>query len=63
MSVIGSYGCDQQGRRLGWETGIEDMGFDVFPERCNRGAISYLEGEGVLKNWGIVTERIKKVFD
>ena len=35
----------------------------MFPERCNRGAISYLEGAGVPKNWGIVTERIRKVFD
>ena len=26
------------------------------------GAISYLEGEGVPKNRGIVTERIRKVF-
>ena len=34
------------------------MGFEVFPERYNRGAISYLEGEGVPKNWSIVTERI-----
>ena len=39
------------------------MGFEVFPERCDRGAISYLEGEGVPKNWGIVTEGIRKVFD
>ena len=35
----------------------------MFPERCDRGAISYLEWEGVPKNWGIVTERITKVFD
>ena len=39
------------------------MGFEAFPERCYRGAIFYLEGEGVPKNWGIVTERIGKVFD
>ena len=32
------------------------MGFVVCTERCDRGAISYLEGEGVPKNWGIVTE-------
>ena len=37
---------------------IKEMGFEVFPERCDRGAISYLEGEGVPENWGIVTERI-----
>ena len=39
------------------------MGFEVFPERYEREAISYLEGEGVPKNWGVVTERIGKVFD
>ena len=36
------------------------MGFGVFPERCDRGTISFLKGEGVPKNWGIVTERIRK---
>ena len=35
----------------------------MFPERCDRGAISYLEGERVPKNWCVVTERIRKVFD
>ena len=35
----------------------------TFPERCDRGAISYLEGEGVPENWGIVTERIGEMFD
>ena len=39
------------------------MGLKVFPERCYRRAISYLEGEGVPKNWGIMTQRISKVFD
>ena len=34
------------------------VGFDVFPERCDRGTVSYLEGERVPKNWGIVTKRI-----
>ena len=62
-SVIRSCGGDQEGRRLSWETGIEESGFVVFPERCNRVAISYLEWERVPKNWGIVTERIGKVFD
>ena len=60
-SVILSCECDQEGRRLSWETGIKEVGFEVFPERCDRGAISYLEG--VPKNWGVVTERIRKVFD
>ena len=35
----------------------------MFHERCDRGAISYLEGEGVAKNQGIVTERIGEKFD
>ena len=35
----------------------------MFPERCDRGAISYLEGEGVPKNRGIVTETIGEKFD
>ena len=62
-SVIRSCGCDQEERRLSLETGIEEVCFEVFPEGCNRGAISYLEGKGVPKNRGIVTERIGKVFD
>ena len=41
---------------------MEEVGFEVFPERCDRGAISYLDGERVRKNWGVVTERIRKVF-
>ena len=59
--MVRRYGCDQKGRSLSWETGVEEMGFEVFPERCDRGAISYLEGERVLKNWGVVTEGIKKL--
>ena len=38
-------------------------GFEVFPERIDRGAISNFEGERVPKNWGIVTERIGEKFD
>ena len=60
--MIRNCGCDQEGRRLRWETGIEEVGLEVFPERCGTGAISYLQGGGVPKNWGIVTERIRKVF-
>ena len=60
-SVIRRCGCNQEGRRLSWETEIEEVGFEVFPERCNRVAISNLEG-GVPSNRGIVTERIEKVF-
>ena len=33
-SVIRSCGCHQEGRILSWETGIEEAGFEVFPERC-----------------------------
>ena len=62
-SVIRGCGCDQEGRRLSWETRIKEVGFEVFPDRCNRGAIYYLEVEGVPKNRGIVTERIRKVFN
>ena len=51
------------GRKLSWETGIKEVGFEVFPETCDRGAISYMEGERVPKNRGIVTERIGKKFD
>ena len=39
------------------------MGFEVLPKRCNRGTVSYMKGERVPKDWGIVTEGIKKVFD
>ena len=39
------------------------MDFEVFPERCYRGTISYLEGERVTKSRGIVTERIaEKIY-
>ena len=31
-------GCDQEGRKLSWETGIKEVGFEVFPERCDWGA-------------------------
>ena len=35
----------------------------MFPERCDRGAIPYLEGDRVPKNQGIVTERIREKLD
>ena len=38
-------GWDREERRLSWEARVEKMGFEVFPERCNRGTVSYLEGE------------------
>ena len=62
-SVIRSYGCDQKGRRLSWKTRVKQVGFEVFPERYDLGAISYLEGERVPKSRCTVTERIRKVFN
>ena len=41
---------DLEGRRLSWETGIAEVSFEVFPERCDIGAISNLERKGVPKN-------------
>ena len=38
------------------------MGFEVFPKGCDRGAISYVEGDIFPTNSGIVNERIRKVF-
>ena len=35
----------------------------MFLGRCERGAISYLEGKRVPKIRGIVTERIREKFD
>ena len=61
-SVIQNFGCDQEGR-LSWEIRVEEVGFEVFPKRCDSGTVSYLEGERVPKNWGIVTEGIREVFD
>ena len=37
--------------------------FEMFPEGWDRGAISYLEGGGFRKNWSIVAERIRDMFD
>ena len=59
-SVIRSNRYDQKGRRLSGETGVKQANFQVFSEGCDSGIISYLEGEGVPKNRGIVTERILK---
>ena len=62
-SVIQDCGCDQEGRKLSWETRAEEVGFEVLPKRCNRGTVSYMKGVKVPKDWGIVTEGIRKVFD
>ena len=35
------------------EIGIEEVGFEVFPERSDRGAISYLKGERDSKSSGV----------
>ena len=42
--------------RLSWEARTEEVSFEVLPKRCNRGTISYIERERVLKGRGIVTE-------
>ena len=57
-----NFGCGQEGRRLSWETRVEEVGFNVLPKRCNRTA-SYMKGERVPKDWGIVTEGIREMFD
>ena len=51
------------GRKLSWETRAEEVGFEVFSKRCDRGTVSYMKGERVPKDRGIVTEGIKEVFD
>ena len=61
-SVVQNRGCDQEDRRPSWETRVKEVGFEVLPKRCDRGTV-YLEGERVAKNWCIVTERIREVFD
>ena len=48
--------------RLSWEARAKEVSFKVFLKRCNRGTISYMEREGVLKGRGIVTEGVGKVF-
>ena len=32
-------GCGQNGRSLSWESGVEEVGFEVFPEGCYRGGL------------------------
>ena len=51
-----------KGMRLGGETTVKQVSFQVFPEGCDRGTGFYLERERVPKNWGMMTERIQKVF-
>ena len=54
--------CDQKGRGPSGETEAKQVTFQVFPEGCDRQAISYLEGERNPKNRGIMTERAFKMF-
>ena len=35
----------------------------MLPKRCIRGTVSYMKGESVPKDWDIVTEGIREVFD
>ena len=35
----------------------------MFHKRYNRGTVFYMKGERVTKDWGIVTEEIREVFD
>ena len=49
--------------KLSWKARAEEVGFEVLSKRCNRGTISYMKGERVPKDWGIVTEGIRKVFN
>ena len=62
-SVIQDCGCDQEGRKLSWETKVEEVGFVMLPKRCNRGTVSYIKGERVPEDWGIVTKGIRELFD
>ena len=62
-SVIQDCGCDREGRKTKLGARAEEVSFEVLPERCNRGTISYMEMERVPKGTGIVTEGIRKVFN
>ena len=59
-SLIQDCGCDQEARKLSWETRAEEVGFEVLPKRYNRGTVSYMKGKRVSKDRGIVTEGIEK---
>ena len=51
-----------QGKETRWGTGVKRVSFQVFPEGCDRGTVSYLEGGRVPKSRSIVAERIEKCF-
>ena len=48
--------------KLSKEARAKEVSFKVFPKRCDRRTISYVEREGVPKGRGIVTKGIRKVF-
>ena len=62
-SVIQDWDVTGREVNLSWEARAEEVSFEVLPKRCNRGTISYMERERVSKGRGIVTERIRKVFN
>ena len=53
-------GLTKKVRRESWETGFEQVGFEVFLKDV---AISYLEEERVPKSRDIVKKGIRKVFN
>ena len=59
-SAIQDCGFDQAGRKVSRETRAKEVGFEVLHKRCNRGTVSYMKGERVPKDLGIVTEGIQK---
>ena len=61
--MIQSFGCDQQGRILIWETGVKEVGFVMFSEIYHTGAISFRKEKEFLRTGGILIERIRKVFN
>ena len=52
-----------RGKETKLGTRVEKVRFEVFPERCYRGTVSHLKEERVPKNWGVVTKRIREVFN
>ena len=49
--------------KLTLEARTEEVSFEVLPKRCNRETSSYMKGERVPKDRGIVTEGIREVFN
>ena len=59
LNIIINY-CFKKTRTLSCETRVEEVGFEVCPKRCNRETVSYMKGERVPKDCGIVTEGIRE---